>query len=62
MHNQKKQIQLKINWQGYMMPFLLLLVLQSGGCSSIVVGDHNYGEGLGSMLLWNLVSLSKAVF
>jgi aconitate hydratase len=28
-----------------MMPFLLLLVLKAAGVASIVVGDHNYGEG-----------------
>jgi hypothetical protein len=28
-----------------MMPFLLLLVHKAAGVASIVVGDHNYGEG-----------------
>jgi hypothetical protein len=28
-----------------MMPFCCCSCLQSGGVASIVVGDHNYGEG-----------------
>jgi aconitate hydratase len=35
---------------------------KAAGVASIVVGDHNYGEGSSrSMLLWNLVSLGKTV-
>jgi aconitate hydratase len=33
---------------------------KAAGVASIVVGDHNYGEGSsGSMLLWNLVPWVK---
>jgi aconitate hydratase len=34
---------------------------KAAGVASIVVGDHNYGEGSSSMLLWNLVSLKVLV-
>jgi aconitate hydratase len=45
-----------------MMPFPVAARAKAAGVASIVVGDHNYGEGSSrSMLLWNLVLGVKAV-
>jgi aconitate hydratase len=44
MHTTKKQIQLKINWRVYdAVPAVARA--KAAGVASIVVGDHNYGEG-----------------
>jgi aconitate hydratase len=41
--NQKKTV--KINLRAPTMRFLLLRAYKAAGVPSIVVGDHNYGEG-----------------
>jgi aconitate hydratase len=59
---QPKQIQLNQLTRVYDAVPAVARAYKAAGVASIVVGDHNYGEGSSrSMLLWNLVSLGKTV-